>query len=238
MRNLWFEDWNSGFVFFPVKIRKMEAFKWSRMMSLNLDGDIYLKPSQIYEFVRHAYCLSALEMSVLPGSSKLPGEGNYRQVAPVALREPGSTASRHWDMSGFSPPCRLQAIACVSLTGNSSPHTAVLGTWATLKGSALTGCHIFSPELAVSNLSFRTSALGHFHSDFTLVLTPLSLKNLKFSATPANVLYDQRAHTAVPQTSHRDIWVGGSQVVTWGTGYYRSCSELKLTCKRHMWWGG
>lgn len=106
-------------------------------------------------------------LGVLPGSSKLSGEGNYRKVAPVTLREPGTTASRHWDMSGFPWPWRLQAIACVSITGNCSPHTAVLGTWATLKGSGLTGCHIFSPELAVSNPSFSTSALGHFHFDFT-----------------------------------------------------------------------
>lgn len=158
------------------------------------------------------------------------------QVAPVALTEPRTTASRHWDMSRFSWPWRLQAIASISFTGNFPPHTAVLGTWATIKGSALTGCHIFSPELAVSNLSFSTSALGYFHFDFTLVLMPLSLENLKFFATLANVLCDPRVHVASPQPSHRDFWVGGSQVVTWGTGYYRSCLEVELTCKRHMWW--
>lgn len=133
-------------------------------------------------------------LGVLPGSSKLSGEGNYRQGAPVTVTEPGTTASRHCDTRGFSWPWTLQAIACVSLTGNFWAHTAVLGTWPTLKGSAPTGCHILSPELAVSNLSFSTSALGHFHFDFTLVLTPLSLENLRFSATPANVLYDQRVH--------------------------------------------
>lgn len=83
----------------------MEAFTWSRMVSLNLDGDIYLKPSQIHEFVSHALSLNALEMSVLlsvlPGSSKLSGEGNYGQVAPVTLTEPGTTASRQWDTNRF-----------------------------------------------------------------------------------------------------------------------------------------
>lgn len=38
-------------------------------MSLNRDGDIHLKPPQIYEFVTHAPQLNALEMSVLPGSA-------------------------------------------------------------------------------------------------------------------------------------------------------------------------
>lgn len=136
----------------------------------------------------------------------------------------------------FFWPWRLQAIASVSLTGNFSPHTAVLSTWATIKGSVLTGCHIFSSKVAVSNFSFSTSALGHFHFDFTLVLTPSSLENLKFSATSANVLCDQRVHMALPQPSYRDVWVGGSQVLTWGTSYYRSCLEVGLTCKRHMWW--
>lgn len=115
-------------------------------------------------------------LGVLPGSSKLTGVGNYSEFAPVTLTEPGATASRHWDMSGFSWPWSLQVVSCVSLTDNFWPHTAVLGTWATLKGSALTGCHIFSPELAVSNLSLSTSGLGHFHFDFTLPLTPLSLR--------------------------------------------------------------
>lgn len=145
-------------------------------MSLNLDRDIHLKPPQIYEFVTHAPQLNALEMSVLPGRSKLSGVGNYSEFAPVTLTEPGATASRHWDMSGFSWPWSLQVVSCVSLTDNFWPHTAELGTWATLKGSALTGCHIFSPELAVSNLSLSTSGLGHFHFDFTLPLTPLSLR--------------------------------------------------------------
>lgn len=212
----------------PFYLEKLE--KWKHLSGtewFNPDGDIYLKPSQIYEFVSHAHCLDALEMSALPGSSKLSREGNYSQVAPVTLAEPETTASRHWDMSW---------IACVSHTSNFSPHTAVLGTWATQKWSALTGCHAFSPETAVSNLSFSTSALGHSHLDFTLALTPLSLENLKFSATPANVLYDQRVHMALPQPSHRDVWGGGSQVVTWSTGCYRSCLQVGPTCKRQMWW--
>lgn len=184
-------------------------------MSLNLDRDIHLKPPQIYEFVTHARWLNALEMSVLPGRSKLSGVGNYSEFAPVTLTEPGATASRHWDMSGFSWPWSLQVVSCVSLTDNFWPHTAELGTWATLRGSALTRCHIFSPEPAVSNLSLSTSGLGHFHFDFTLPLTPLSLENLKFSATPANVLYDQRVQMALSQPSHRDVWVGGSHMRHW-----------------------
>lgn len=48
-------------------------------MSLNLDGDIYLKPSQIYEFVSHAYCLSALEMSVLPGGASWQQQTVWRR---------------------------------------------------------------------------------------------------------------------------------------------------------------
>lgn len=207
-------------MFFLVKLRKWKerwtAFKWSGTMSLNLDGNIYLKPPQNYEFVTSAHSLlgclgnAGASWGRFPTTNLLEKE-TTDSLLLYTLAEPGTTASRHWDRRGFSWPWSPQ--------DNFWAHTAVLGTWVTQRGSALTVGHSLSLKFTVSNRSFGcTSGLGRFHFLwFYTGPTPCScllLENLKFSAMAAKILYYQRAQVASSRPSQGDVWVGTSQWVT------------------------
>lgn len=92
---------------------------------------------------------------VLPGG-KLPGERNYSQFVPVH-------ADRLEPQPADTEIFLALKVACVSLTDNFWPHAAVPGIWARQRGSTLTACRIFSPQVRVSNCSFRSpSGLGRF----------------------------------------------------------------------------
>lgn len=117
-----FQTENLVLHFFLEKLGKQKerwiAFKWIRMMSLNLDGDIYLKTPQNYEFE----CLGNASASwgCFPAANFSEKETRDSLLLNT-LAEPGATASRHRDMRGFSWPWSLQATACASLTGNFGP---------------------------------------------------------------------------------------------------------------------